>query len=161
MTDMLMSILQFFSDPSCRITIESLAEGFEKLDEPREVSEALRRYLGPILQTLPRSKSSKLCPVGTIRWKSNPGQADPQVAGVSFGCEQGWENGAEGAWRVFRLWPRRLDMARNSELCQSRLVWGDECVQTWELLSVHPRTLFDAEVKWISQLIASIYLLVS
>jgi len=54
MNDIFMSVLQFFGDPSCRITIESLTEALERLGEPREVAEALRRYLGPILQTLPR-----------------------------------------------------------------------------------------------------------
>jgi len=54
MNHIFMAVLQFFGDPSCRITIQSLTKGLERLGEPREVSEALRRYLGPILQTLTR-----------------------------------------------------------------------------------------------------------
>jgi len=49
-----MSFLKFFGDASCRVTVDGLIEGLRKLGEPREVTEAVRRYLVPILETLPR-----------------------------------------------------------------------------------------------------------
>ena len=52
--NLFMSILKFFGDASCRVTIDGLIEGLRKLGEPREVTEAVRRYLVPILETLPR-----------------------------------------------------------------------------------------------------------
>ena len=52
--DLFMSILKFFGDASCRLTVDGLIEGLRKLGEPREVTEAVRRYLVPILETLPR-----------------------------------------------------------------------------------------------------------
>ena len=52
--DLFMSVLKFFGDASCRLTVDGLIEGLRKLGEPREVTEAVRRYLVPILETLPR-----------------------------------------------------------------------------------------------------------
>ena len=52
--NLFMSFLKFFGDASCRVTIDGLIEGLRKLGEPREVTEAVRRYLVPIFETLPR-----------------------------------------------------------------------------------------------------------
>merc|ERR1711962_216864 len=52
--DLFMSVLKFFGDASCRVTVDGLIEGLRKLGEPREVTEAVRRYLVPVLETLPR-----------------------------------------------------------------------------------------------------------
>ena len=52
--DLFMSVLKFFGDASCRLTVDGLIEGLRKLGEPRQVREAVRRYLLPIFETLPR-----------------------------------------------------------------------------------------------------------
>ena len=135
-----MSILKFFGDASCRVTIDGLVDGLRKLGEPREVTEAVRRYLVPILETLPRWEIIN-CHCEETQHKSKFWhQADSQVSGASLRRQQGWKDGGERTRRFFRFRPRCLDMAGLPSLCQRRFEKGDAGLQVFDnfLFSFHP-----------------------
>ena len=138
--DLFMSILKFFGDASCRLTVDGLIEGLRKLGEPREVTEAVRRYLVPILETLPRWEIMH-CHCEETQHKSKFWhQADSQVSGASLRRQQGWKDGGERTRRFFRFRPRCLDMAGLPSLCQRRFEKGDAGLQVFDnfLFSFHP-----------------------
>ena len=127
--DLFMSVLKFFGDASCRLTVDGLIEGLRKLGEPREVTEAVRRYLVPILETLPRWEIMNCHGEETQHKSKFWHQADSQVSGASLRRQQGWKDGGERTRRFFRFRPRHLDMAWLPSLCQRRFQKGDELLQ--------------------------------
>ena len=127
--DLFMSVLKFFGDASCRLTVDGLIEGLRKLGEPREVTEAVRRYLVPILETLPRWEIIKCHGEETQHKSKFWHQADSQVSGASLRRQQGWKDGGERTRRFFRFRPCCLDMAGLPSLCQKRFEKGDELLQ--------------------------------